>query len=200
MPTNKGMCRICGKVIGKTAIKRHILKEHNNGDERCLLIKAEGAYRKDYWLFFSVPIDSTLSTIDDFLRAIWCECCDHLSNFSSIYGKETSMSLKLSAMCIGDKLLYEYDFGSTTAITITIVDIISRKKQNDEIELLARNKMKEYVCKHCGGAATFIDVVYSYTYLCDECSENDEDIEFLLPITNSPRCGVCGYEGEHDYW
>jgi len=44
----QGDCFICGKSASKTAMKNHVLKEHNSGDEQCYLFKAEGAYDKDY--------------------------------------------------------------------------------------------------------------------------------------------------------
>jgi hypothetical protein len=56
MAVSNGNCFICGKTAGKTAIKNHVLKEHNNDNELCYLFKAEGAYNKDYWLLFSVAI------------------------------------------------------------------------------------------------------------------------------------------------
>jgi hypothetical protein len=37
-------------------------------------------------------------------------------------------------------------------------------------------------------------------FLCDECAKGVEDEAALLPIVNSPRCGVCGYDGEMDRW
>ena len=33
---------------------------------------------------------------------------------------------------------------------------------------------------------------------CEECADNHEHDEMKIPITNSPRCGECGYEGELD--
>lgn len=36
-------------------------------------------------------------------------------------------------------------------------------------------------------------------FLCDSCfDEKEDEYEYLLPITNSPRTGVCGYDGELD--
>ena len=72
---------MCGKTDTKTAMKNHIYKEHNDGTEKCYLLKAEGTYNKNYWLYFSVPLDASLSAVDKFLRQIWCECCGHLSTF-----------------------------------------------------------------------------------------------------------------------
>jgi hypothetical protein len=81
MAASQGNCYLCGKTLGKTAMKNHILKEHSTGDEACWLVKAEGAYDKGYWLYFSVPKDAVLSCVDKFLRQIWLECCGHLSAF-----------------------------------------------------------------------------------------------------------------------
>jgi len=201
MSTTDGYCKLCDKVTSKTAMKNHIHKDHNSGDEKCYLIKAEGAYAKKYWLFFSVPTDAKLSDIDKFLRSIWCECCDHMSGFS-IQRHEIEMSQKLSTFSKGDMLLYEYDYGSTTEIIITIIDKISRVKHDEKVQLLARNVMTEYLCDKCGAPATMIDPMDDYARLCDECATvaEEEEGDSILPLTNSPRCGVCGYTGEHDYW
>ena len=203
MAQTRGNCFICGKTVGKTAIKNHILKEHNDGNERCFLLKADGAYRKSYWLYFSVPVDATLSVVDDFLRYIWCECCGHLSAFR-VGGWEDDeddygMSYKLSSFYLGSTLPYEYDFGSTTEINVTIVDVISRPAQREEVRLIARNVPRQEECVNCGAPATKIDAWKGNTF-CDKCAEKLEDEETLLPITNSPRCGECGYEGEYDIW
>jgi len=187
-----------GKTAGKTAIKNHILKDHNFGDEQCYLLKAEGAYNKDYWLFFAVPLDASLSAADKFLREIWCECCGHMSAFR-MGGRDFGKARKLSALGIGDVLLYEYDFGSTTEIILTVVDGILRKKQKDKVQLLARNEPAQEKCDECGAPAVCIDVCEGVNY-CESCAENADDEGMLMPITNSPRSGECGYDGELDIW
>ena len=194
-----GNCYMCGKTAGKTAIKNHILKDHDSGDESCYLVKAEGAYNKNYWLLFTVPLDASLSIVDKFLHEVWCECCGHLSAFR-MGGREYGKSRKLSALSIGDTLLYEYDFGSTTEIVVTISDEISRAKQREKVQLLARNTPVEEKCDHCGALATMVDPLDGYAVLCGKCAENAEDDSILLPITNSPRSGECGYDGELDIW
>ena len=194
----QGNCFVCGKTAAKTAMKNHILKEHNAGEERCRLIKAEGAYNKDYWLFFTVPLEASLSSVDTFLRKIWCECCGHLSQFRS-GGVTFGNTKKISSLAIGDTLLYEYDFGSTTEILLTVIDEISRPKQREKICLLARNEPHESICDECGAPATVVNA-WEGELLCDECAKNVEDEAALLPIVNSPRCGECGYCGEQDVW
>ena len=65
MPS-QGNCYLCGKMLGKVAMKNHLLKAHNDteGDQRCYLLKAEGLYDKDYWLYFDIPVSSNLSAVD----------------------------------------------------------------------------------------------------------------------------------------
>ena len=196
-PTSNGNCFICGKTAGKIAIKNHVLKEHNDGDDLCYLIKAEGAYRKDFWLLFTVPLDATLADIDTFLRVIWCECCGHRSAFKR-KGNEFAKSRRMSVFSVGDTLHYEYDFGSTTEILITFVHEILRPYQEEVVCLLARNEQPEEKCDECGGLATVVDVC-EQKYLCDNCAEKvGEDV--LLPLVNSPRAGECDYRGELDIW
>lgn len=198
MAGSNGNCFICGKTAGKTAIKNHVLKEHNGGDEPCYLIKAEGAYDKDYWLFFTISLDAALSAVDKFLRGIWCECCGHLSAFR-MGGHEFGKARKISALSVGDTLLYEYDFGSTTEIILTVVDEISRAKQREKVQLLARNVPAQELCDQCGAPATMVNV-WESELVCDECAKDLEDEAALLRIVNSPRCGECGYDGELDVW
>jgi hypothetical protein len=199
MAASNGNCFICGKTAGKTALKNHILKDHNGGDESCYLLKAEGAYSKEHWIFFAVSIDAPMSVVDKFLRDIWCECCGHLSAFRA-GGREFGKARKLSALDIGDTLLYEYDFGSTTEIIITVVDKISRKKQKEKAQLLGRNAPMDELCEKCGAPATVVDPLDDYAVLCDKCAEESADEGVQLPITNSPRSGECGYDGELDIW
>jgi hypothetical protein len=35
-------------------------------------------------------------------------------------------------------------------------------------------------------------------FFCDSCAEKHEHEEMLLPVVNSPRMGVCAYDGELD--
>ena len=175
------------------------MKDHNSGAEPCFLLKAEGAYDKDYWLFFAVSANATLAKVDTFLREIWCECCGHLSAFSS-KGGEIDNSRKISTLSVGDKLLYEYDFGSTTEIVLTVVSEISRAKQRDKVSLIARNEPLPVICETCQAPATYINA-WEGSLVCETCAEDeDEDEDALMPIANSPRMGECGYDGAQDRW
>lgn len=114
-------------------------------------------------------------------------------------GREFGKARKLSALTIGDVLLYEYDFGSTTEIVFTVVSEIFRAKQKEKVRLLARNVLLEEKCDRCGAIAAYTDVIGEET-LCDECAGDSDDDGMLMLITNSPRSGECGYDGELDIW
>ena len=201
----KGNCFICGKTVAKSAIKNHIQKYHNSGGQYCALFKAEGADDKNYWLYFSLALTATLREADIFLRGIWCECCDHLSEFN-YEGKTLSKSRKIYTIPVGSEFTYEYDFGSTTEITLSLVEKVSRQKQKAPLQLIARNEPPPNgLCEKCGAPATRHELSIG-TRLCDSCKvgngdedEYEDDFD-SLPIVNSPRSGVCGYDGDSDRW
>ena len=205
--TTSGNCYICGVELGKAAMKNHILKSHvsDDGGEDCFLLMIEGAYDKDYWLIIDVPAAKTLSTVDGFLRKIWLECCGHLSAFRSPKRseyREIAASKKLYNFTKGDKILHEYDFGTTTESLITVIGRIKRTPQKENVRLLARNVPLALGCAKCGAPAQYFctECVYDYRnpLYCDKCIKKHEHDDMLLPVTNSPRMGECGYEGELD--
>lgn len=65
--------------------------------------------------------------------------------------------------------------------------------------MIARNEPCEIICAHCGKNADYIDA-HDMEYICDKCSDATADECYLLPITNSPRSGECGYDGSLDKW
>ena len=194
-------------------MKNHIFKVHEGekAGQECCLLKIEGAYDKNYWLYIDVPLEKTLQAVDAFLRKIWLECCGHLSEF---YRDETATNYnrsghypvspdsKLGTFAEGDKFFHSYDFGTTTETLITIMGNIKRKPQKGIVRLLARNAPPVFHCSECGKQAENIctECVYGTDnpFLCAECSEEHEHNDMLLPVTNSPRMGECGYVGEYD--
>jgi len=106
-------------------------------------------------------------------------------------GREYGRVRKISALGVGDTLLYEYDFGSTTEIMLTVVSEITRPKQREKILLLARNESMPEVCDSCQAPAAYIDA-WESGFVCESCAE-ESDVDALLGITNSPRMGECGY-------
>jgi hypothetical protein len=103
----------------------------------------------------------------------------------------------------GLKLDYEYDFGSSTDLQLTVIDVIP-VKPDKKIVLLSRNEPLAWLCDTCEKEpATHICTVHDWdedSLFCDKCAQKHakkcEDFEYAgLPVVNSPRAGVCCYQG-----
>ena len=129
--------------------------------------------------------------------------------FGSLFGyqREDDISKKCKAgkiFFIGLVMDYEYDFGSTTELRITVMDEYSVKADED-IVLLSRNEPLKIICSICGKVpATQMCPYCIYeegAEFCDQCAKKhakkceDFDEDSSMPIVNSPRSGVCGYTG-----
>jgi hypothetical protein len=107
---------------------------------------------------------------------------------------------------VGQKFSYEYDFGSTTDLTLKVLSeregvFPDQEEDEDTIEILARNIEPVMLCKVCGKPAKFVVGGYfdveENAFCSKKCvKKSKEDAEMLLPVVNSPRMGVCGYTGE----
>lgn len=202
--TSKGNCYICGRTLSKSGMKKHILThEYSETDKQpSVILKIEDSLGF-YWLFLDMSYTATLKTLDNFLREIWLECCGHLSAFYTGYHDEIGMNTKISSFSEGDIIHYDYDFGSTTKLKITVVGYTNRKKQKKAIRLLARNEKYEFACQNCGKQADYICCECMWEkdtpFLCEDCADEHEH-EYILTVVNSPRMGVCGYNGELDQY
>ena len=157
---SKGNCYLCGATVSKTAIEDHLVKHYgeNSSGQECYLMKAEGTYNKEYWLYFDVPLVEPLSCIDSFLRKIWLECCGHKSAFFITERLEADMKQKLMTFDAGTNLFHHYDFGSTTETDITFIKAVKRKPQKKAVRLLSRNVPLVFQCADCGKPADFVNV------------------------------------------
>ncbi len=203
-PSLTGTCSLCRAELKKTSAAKHLAAclAKTKGITEYIIVKAEGGgiAGATYWLHAAVPAECTLKDLDSFLRRTWLECCGHMSAFRS--GRmEVPQSTRAGAFDEGEKLAYEYDFGDTTELTITFGEAVTAGKLpgREKIKLIARNSPPAFACDGCGKPAAYICPVCAYDgegWLCEECAESHEcDEGMLLPVTNSPRCGVCGYEG-----
>ncbi len=104
---------------------------------------------------------------------------------------------------VGQKFSYEYDFGSSTDLTLKVVserEGFVHDVDEYNIEVIARNIQPVMLCKVCGKPAKvvvsgYFDVVEN-AYCSKKCvKKSGEDVEMLLPVVNSPRVGVCAYTG-----
>jgi len=205
---SEGKCLFCGKIFAKAGISRHLSTHLNEMAKlgqtgHSFLVKVETNKRwgaTPYFLSLWVDGETTMKSIDKFLRDIWLECCGHLSKFDG-----AGMTRKAETVFAkGVQVNYEYDFGSSTLLTLTVVDEYPIKADK-KIVLLSRNEPLEIMCAICKKVpATHICTVCMYdedAEFCDKCAEKhakkceDFDDYASMPIVNSPRMGVCGYEG-----
>ena len=218
-----GTCHLCSGIFDKSQMTRHLkackqkeCSEQPSGargsrkkDAFHLLV--EGRYLPEYWMHVELPADAQLAALDRFLRDTWLECCGHLSMFSIGDKKysptemgdfdDETMDARLSeVLSPGMKFYHEYDFGSTTYLTLKVIAQEQRPIKGKAVQILARNEPPEIPCISCGKPATRVcaQCIYSGAgWLCNACAAKHEcGEEMLLPVVNSPRVGVCGYTGD----
>lgn len=203
---NVGTCLSCQKTVSHQAITRHL--------EQCVKPpqmdpltknKPVDIYRiklfaKPFWLYCDMPAKATLNDLDDFLRATWLECCGHLSAFT-IHGQCYENSDRPISQVLAKEMSfgYEYDFGSTTELEGKVIAVY-QGHLNKKVHLLARNNLPII---ECGTCASLAEVICSMCFdvCCKKCRKKHrcgDDDDFMLPVVNSPRMGVCGYTGEEE--
>jgi hypothetical protein len=215
---SKGTCVYCGKELSKAGMTKHLVTcpqrqeaiataEHKKGSSETLHhLRIQDAYRNEFWLDLEMRGAKTLQDLDDYLRAIWLECCGHMSQFSLGGGfeREVGMRRKLNDIFQpGSELTHIYDFGTSSETIVKCVELREGKPLTTKaIALMARNNMPESVCIECGQPATHLCMecmIEDQTAgtLCDQHTENHphEDYGEPLELVNSPRMGMCGYTG-----
>lgn len=215
---SKGTCAYCDKELSKGGMTKHLATcsqrqeaiataETKKGNPEALYhLRIQDAYRSEFWLDLEMRGSKTLQDLDTYLRAIWLECCGHLSQFSlgGAFAREVAMRRKLNEVLHpGDELTHVYDFGTSSETIVKCVEYREGKPLSPKaIALMARNTMPEYSCIECGKLAT---------HLCMECQIEEETAGTLcdkhtknhphdnygdpIPLVNSPRMGMCGYDG-----
>ncbi len=230
---SRGICALCQREMSKSAMTRHLevcRQQSMPGDPakqqsqktNTFHLLVEGRRLPMYWLHLEVTTETTLATLDRFLRGIWLECCGHLSSFEisgvcyESYDEERSniwnwlprrrQSMQVAVEQVlspGQSCSYEYDFGSTTALTLKVLGARQREAQGKAIRVLARNTLPPLPCALCGKPAVnrcerCVAQGAAIRYLCEACAETHLcGKEPLVQIrrVNSPREGVCGYTG-----
>lgn len=213
----------------KTCVKRATAAAPDTPSAaRCLHLLVQATYDPAYWLHLEVPAKVTFGRLDRVLRDIWLECCGHMSafrfprkrlppisrgNFAQMFAAAAERAVedemedeqRLMDEAVGKrlrpgvKLEYEYDFGSTTHLSLRVLDEYSSSLPKPKLRLLARNEPPDIRCASCRKPATQICTecaCESDGALCDACAaEHECGEEMLLPVLNTPRTGVCGYTG-----
>lgn len=65
----------------KACWAQHIMTVPGAAAPRWFHLIVEARYAPDYWMHLQASANSTFGDLDELLRAIWLECCDHLSAF-----------------------------------------------------------------------------------------------------------------------
>lgn len=216
----RGYCKYCGKDFTKLGMQRHLAackdrKEAispSEGEESCdyleLLLTTAN---KDYWLFLDVKTSATLADLDRFIKAIWVESGDHLSDFviggmafdsdaqmaasRRVRGKKMNVSLA-DAFAETNEALYEYDFGSTTPVYIQVLDRHEGKCVSEPITILSRNKRRPETCVYCGEKEANWQDIWDCSMkaiYCDDCKQElepdgtESEAYCFVPLANTPR-------------
>jgi hypothetical protein len=225
-----GKCALCGSVLPKSRMTVHLktcVPEHDaqlkaskpKASEIALIhFLVEGEGMPMYWLHLDMPGTARLKTLDQFLRDIWLECCGHLSQFTieGVYyvsdrdpfeddiETHTMTARLIDVLEPGMVFRHEYDFGTSTYLTLSMQAVRPGLSRRSPVRLLARNTPPDRPCAVCGKPA---EVVCSMCVYGDDpawyCAEHQSrhlcpDVyheEYFLPAANSPRVGMCGYTG-----
>jgi len=211
-----GACVYCGRVLTRGGMTRHLAScaartarareaagATGSAPESLLHLEVRDGGWGDYWLHLEMPASTKLSALDSYLRAIWLECCGHMSKFSigCVWGgRDVGMTTRVGrAFGASRELLHVYDFGTESVSRIRLVGerqgVAAPKRP---VTLMARNQPHDVRCRKCDAPATM---------LCLECGYDESPGVFcrrharghahedLRPIVNSPRVGLCGYDG-----
>jgi hypothetical protein len=216
---SRGACVFCGKEMTKGGLSRHLKScekraeattqaNHKAGKvEPIYHLKVEDVYARDFWLHLEMRGSARLESLDSYLRAIWLECCGHLSHFAIGGGWDgRELPIKSKARSVfnpGVELIHLYDYGTTSETRVTVMDVRDGKPLSKRpIFLMARNFAPEVVCGECGEPANWLCIECIYEdeelgWLCDAHAEDHphDDYGEPIPVVNSPRLGMCGYDG-----
>jgi hypothetical protein len=169
-------------------------------------LRVRDARRGEFWLDLEVPGTASLATLDSYLRAIWLECCGHLSMFSVGGWRGAEIPMKRSIAAVfrpGVELTHIYDFGTSSHTLIKLVRTREgRPTTNRPVALMARNLMPDVQCAQCEEPAAWLCMECMIEedepgMLCDQHAKTHAHHDYGEPIkrVNSPRLGMCGYTG-----
>ena len=219
---SEGKCVYCNQMFAKAGITKHLakhlqdLEKEQKTTETAFHVKIQV---DEMFLNLLVSGDAKLVDLDYFLRAIWLECCGHMSSFKQ-KGKRYEIDYDDEDADFGEPkgelianifkedmiLQYEYDFGSTTALDIKVLKSY-HVSMKEPVTLLSRNEPLAIMCGMCKTQPAIkictVHMYEEYAFYCKDCQKKHGKVcsDFkdyaAMPVVNSPRMGVCGYEGGH---
>jgi len=214
-----GVCAYCGSEKAKGGMTRHlagcsaraqaIAKANTEAaqSERLYHLRLKAKGDSEFWLDLEASETARLHDVDWYLRAIWLECCGHMSRFSTRGWGSAELPKRATLSRVfeySDQIVHIYDFGTESVTLIQRVAVrIGVPTTAHPIALMARNVLPTGQCTQCGERATSFCVVCVEEDggpggLCAihvESHPHDEEAIGPLPVVNSPRSGLCGYRG-----
>jgi hypothetical protein len=211
----RGICSYCNEEVVKQSIGKHLekcaqrqeaLQKATGNEETLVYLRAEWVWGKQFFLDLEVRGSATLKDIDAYLKAIWLECCGHMSQFGyEAWRDKIPMSQKVETIFKeGVEVTHLYDFGTTSE---TVLRTISRRTgaptTKHPMALMVRNKIPEVKCDECKETPArwmcneCLVEEGEWIALCDACLEPHGHMDEYSPtlLCNSPRLGMCGYDG-----
>lgn len=169
-------------------------------------LRVQAAGQSEFWLDLEMRGSATLRDLDHYLRAIWLECCGHLSRFSIGGWGGGEIPIKFAIREVfepGLELTHIYDFGTSSETLIKAVSLREGKPTTSHpIALMARNLLPADKCIECDQPATWLCMECiiednRWGILCDEHAKTHPHDNYgePQPLVNSPRLGLCGYDG-----
>jgi hypothetical protein len=207
--TSEGVCIYCNKTFLQKEMPKHLAAhlvqmEKLQHDKPCKTYCHVEVEADEMFLHLLVKGIAEMEVIDDFLKAIWLECCGHLSTFRHKNFKISMSNLVQEVFLPKIKIEHDYDFGTTTTVTL-----IARKHYQlnlkENIILLSRNEPLKFLCGICEKKPATVLCAEcnwnTYAFFCNSCAKKHETecngfADYAkMEVVNSPRMGQCGYEG-----
>ena len=215
---SQGKCTFCGREMTKGGLTTHLsacsqrqeaigtVNQKRDQERMLYVLQVRDAYLPVFWLHLVMIGSATVADLDRYLRAIWLECCGHLSRFSigGWSGSEIPKKTRVKRAFEPEaELTHIYDFGTSSETLVKVVGVRKGKPlTHHPIVLMARNNQPEAYCMECKQPASWLCIECLYELdepgtLCDEHVEDHPHEEYgePMPLVNSPRVGMCGYCG-----
>lgn len=180
-PQPRGTCFVCGREYSKTGMLRHLQScagsgpDEPDGAEELVRIRAEAGR---YWLDLEMSYKMPASALDAYLREIWYEeCCHHLSAFIIKVKSKGNLSFMVAVHDERRQSFMERPIGRFLEIAKGGLDHIYDFGDRSECRISERGRRRAN--KPLDGIIRLVSRNLPH--------EGDEH--------NSPRDGVCGYEG-----
>jgi len=202
---SKITCEFCDIKFGSREYSKHLIdciceKEKNNSGYLIEFTSKSPITKKKYFIYAIFGLYCTFEDINLFLREEWCDCCQHLSTFDVIILEnnkklkvmDIDFDINISIFENAEKFIYEYDMGTPTIVEFKIIKKLNSNISDSKIDIIFQNKPHILKCE-CNNNAKY---TYLDTLLCDECYDDIDCEEQIDILVNSPRTGICGYEGK----